>query len=289
MIAIAVGQTPTIQIRFGGDNAKRVLPFASLFEKKGGDGKTTEVDLTLSGRAMMVSASKHGSVDFEFIWLENPTTEIETYEGRRTKAQASTLRGIERFVAWAMLNRRPTDREAEFIHEAVLEEAAPKILNPVTGTMISKRSSMMSVVELSKCIEHALVMLGTQDISMDVLREIGGEMHKLWTAWYSWRYSGNDPLYDEEMSMGWDEYRDRHPVCEICAVKGSDSDPLERQHIVSAGADCADYEEPWNWLHAHHSHHALQHDDGWNMLINQHPHIKGKIMRARELARKKGL
>jgi len=287
MIAIAVGETPSITLRFGGENARRVEPFLKKFSESALTGKALEVDLTLSGKALIVSASRHESTEFEAIWLENPTTEIELFTSARTKAQHSTLRGVERFVAWAMVNRRPTDREVEFVHEAVLEEVAPQILNPVSGKMMFKRTSMMSVVEMARCIEHAQVMLGLQDISDEVMREIGGDMSRLWRAWYTWRYSEEDPLFEDEQAMDWDEYREHHPVCEICGIAGSDSNPLERQHIVAGGADIADYEEPWNWLHAHHSHHALQHQAGWNQLISQHPHIKGKVDRARDLAGKR--
>lgn len=286
MTSVAVGETPSITIRFGGENAKRIEPFVKKFSELAGAGKPLEVELKLSGKAMIVSASKHGSVELEAVWLENPTTEVDLYSGTRTKAQHSTLRGIERFVAWAMLNRRPTEREVEFVHEAVLEEAAPAIMNPVSGKYMPKRTGMMSLFEMSKCIEHALIMLGLQDISDDVFREIGGEMSKLWSAWYSWRYSNDDPLFAEEQTMDWETYKERHPVCEICGIAGNDSNPLERQHIVSAGADGKDYEQPWNWICGHRSHHALQHQRGWNELIAQHPHIKGKIQRARNLARK---
>lgn len=288
MIAVAIGEVPSVAIRYGGDNAARMRSFASSYQKTVEKKGSATVDITITGRAFVSSIDPRGSL-MEIMWLENPTVETDMYMGSRTKAQHSTLRGVERFVAWAMLNRRPTDREVEFVHEAVLEEVAPKIINPVTGKEMSKRSSMMSVVEMSRCIEHALVLLGLQDISQDVFSEIGGDMHRLWTAWYSWRYSEDDPLFEDEMAMSWDEYREHHPVCEICGVSGSMDNPLERQHVVSGGSDPADYEQPWNWLHAHRSHHEYQHRFGWSSFLNQHPHIKGKVARAREMAQKKGL
>lgn len=291
MISIAVGEIPGQKIIFTGDNAKRTHPFQKKFAKAIEEGEALNLLATISGRATLVSAT--GSEQYmtvELVWLENPTVEIETWNAARSMAQHTTLRGIERFVAWAMLGRKPTDRECEFVHEAVLEEAAPEILNPVTGTMMPKRSSMMSVVEISACIEHAMVMLGLQDISDKVMAEIGGDMKRLWDAWYTWRYEQEeDPLFEAEQNMSWDEYSGRHPICEICGIGPRDGDPLERQHIVSGGSAPADYEKPWNWIHGHHSHHRYQHDEGWSMLLNQHPHMRGKVERARDLGRKKGL
>lgn len=290
MIAIAIGQTPSIAVRFSGANAARYKPVVKAFVKGAETGERLIVDANFYGKAFVVGAGENGpDVDLELIWLENPTVEMERRSTPRTMAQNDTLRGIERFVAWAMLGRRPTKRETEFVHEAILEDAAPKILNPVTQRLMPKRTSMMDTKEMSKCIEHALVMLGIQDISADVMAEIGGDMHRLWSAWYSWRYSTEDPLFEEEQKMDWSEYCSNHPVCEICGVMESENDPLERIHIVSGGSDIGDYEEPWNWIRGHHSHHVRQHQLGWDVIINEHPHLKGKIDRAKTLAGKRSL
>ncbi|MCK5344430.1 MAG: hypothetical protein KAR20_13540, partial [Candidatus Heimdallarchaeota archaeon] len=116
----------------------------------------------------------------------------------------------------------------------------------------------------------------------EILRTIGHDMKNLWSNWYSWRYDQEkDPLFEAESEMTWVKYKELHPVCELCALAGVDSDPLERMHIISAGADQTIYEMPWNWTAAHRSHHTLQHSEGWEIIEKSYPHIKGKIKRAR--------
>lgn len=286
MIGIAVGEIEREKMRFFGENAKRMVPFRKLFDKAILEGEAVNIDATISGRAVICQADNH---NFEIIWIENPTVEFETESSRRSMNQHKTLRGIERFIAWAMLLRKPLDTEVEFVHEAVLEDVGITIVNPISGHPILKRTSMMSAKEMAQCIERALVMLALQDISNEVMAAIGGDMKKLWDAWYTWRYENDDPLFDLEQAMTWDEYRVAHPVCEICGVGPTDNDPLERQHIVSGGSAIDLYEIPWNWIHGHHSHHAYQHQYGWNRLVADHPHIRGKVDRARELGRKQGL
>jgi len=286
MIAVCVGEIPNTWIFFSGKNLERIRPLLKKADAAKLEGNGYPMNITISGE-VVVAQDNNGKVNFLF--LENPLIELENRGSHRSQDQNRTLRGLERFIAWAMLRRKPTDRECEFIHEAVLEGAAPQITSPVTGHVMFKRTSMMDTKELALCVEYAMVMLGQMDISPDVMAAIGGDMVNLWQAWYSWRYKDDDPLFEHEQGMTWDRYCESRPVCEVCGTGGSQYDPLERMHIVSAGSDVRDYEEPWNWLRAHRSCHSRQHQNGWDQILNEHPHIKSKVEKARVLAGKKGV
>jgi hypothetical protein len=286
MIAVATGEISSLWITFAGKNREKLKPFIAKYQKAMERGEGVPLHLTIGGGAVI---AQEGSGKINFIFTENPTVEVEDAISHRTRSQNSTLRGLERFIAWAMLHRRPTDRECEFIHEALIDEAAPQILNPVNGRMMPKRTSMMNVAEMAILIEHALVTLGGMDISDEVMQAIGGDMVILWQTWYAERYRDDDPLFEHEQGMSWEQYSLARPICELCGVGGNPGDPLERMHIVSGGADPKNYEEPWNWLRAHHGCHMRQHRFGWSTTLNEHPHITGKINRAREIAGKRGI
>ena len=243
--------------------------------------KEVLLDLSLNVKASMLSAI--GS-DLAFQFTENPLLRISTVSFRRTNNQNSTLRGIERFFFIATNGYEPTKDDMYWIHEGFLEKHSVWVTNPLTGISLPKRTSdpSMTTTEMAKIVEGALNELASSDIPADVLKSIGHDMKKLWEDWYSWRYNQEkDPLLEAESEMTWEKYKELHPVCELCALAGVDTDPIERMHIVSAGADSTIYEMPYNWIAAHRSHHTLQHSEGWEIIERSYPHIKGKIKRAR--------
>lgn len=220
-----------------------------------------------------------------FALQENPTFTFKEHRPIRTKAQNDTLRGIERFIAWTMDGEKPTDDDCQEIHEAIIQAVMPLVTNKYNGCQYHKRTEDATITELARCIEYGLNWLACTDIPDEVVVSIGKSMKDTWASWYKWRYEqALDPLFEYENEMDWDTYRENHPVCELCGIGHSDIDPLERQHIVSGGSNIAAYEYPWNWLHSHHSHHANQHQEGWEPLLKEFPHIVGKVERAQKLA-----
>ncbi|MCK4818230.1 hypothetical protein KA005_20845 [bacterium] len=171
-----------------------------------------------------------------------------------------------------------------WIHEGSLEKYSIWGTNPLSGNNLPKRTSdpSMTTTEMAKIVEGALNHLASLDIPEEILISIGHDMKNLWSNWYSWRYNQEKgPLFEAENEMTWEKYKELHPVCELCALPGVDTDPIERMHIISAGADQTIYEMPWNWIASHRSHHNLQHNEGWEIIERSYPHIKGKIKRAR--------
>lgn len=243
--------------------------------------KDVLLDLSLNVKASILSAM--GS-DLAFQFTENPLLRISTVSFRRTNNQNSTLRGIERFFFIATNGYEPTKDDMYWIHEGLLEKHSVWVTNPLTGISLPKRTSdpSMTTTEMAKIVEGSLNELASTSIPKKVLDSIGHDMKKLWEDWYSWRYEQEkDPLLEAESEMTWEKYKELHPVCELCALAGVDTDPIERMHIVSAGADSTIYEMPYNWIAAHRSHHTLQHSEGWEIIERSYPHIKGKIKRAR--------
>lgn len=243
--------------------------------------KEVLLDLSLNVKASIVDASG-SKIAFKF--LENPLLRLAPVTYRRTTNQNTTLRGIERFFFIATNGVEPTKDDMYWIHEGFLEKYSNWVTNPLTGVSLPKRTSdpSMTTTEMAKIVEGALNELASSNIPEDILKTIGHDMKNLWENWYRWRYEQEkDPLQELECTMSWEQYKELHPVCELCALAGVESDPIERMHIISAGADTTIYEMAYNWIAAHRSHHTLQHNEGWEIIERSYPHIKGKLKRAR--------
>lgn len=225
--------------------------------------------------------------------IDNISLDLETKYKTHTRASMNTFYGIIRFIAWCEVGHKPKEEDMWWHIEDAIERYAPEKKHPITGKMTKVRPGdpRLTTKEMSYMIQHTLNDLAQMDIPDMVMDAIGPDMKKLWTAWYKWRYDEleDDPLFPDELTMEWEEYKEHNPVCEFSGVGHTEEDPLERMHIVSGGSDPGDYEEPWNWIRAKHSIHQWQHNNGWQPILKVYPHMKGKIMRARQLAKKKGL
>ena len=262
----------------------RKIVHNSLNEKK----KDILLDLSLNVRAKIISAYDS---DLSFMFIENPLLRLSTIAFKKTTNQNNTLRGIERFIFIANNGYEPTKEDMYWIHEGLLEKHSIYVVNPLSGVSSPKRTSdpSMTTTEMAKIVEGAMNDLASAEIPDIVLKHVGHDMKALWSAWYEWRYSQEkDPLLEAESTLSWKQYKELHPVCELCGLPGVDTDPLERMHIISAGADESIYEMPYNWLAAHRSHHNLQHNEGWEIIERSYPHIKGKLKRARLMRGEKG-
>jgi hypothetical protein len=271
----------TLVIQIGPSFRERFLPLVKYVAQK---DKGLKFNLDLEA-VVYIAETQHGGI----LTLElerDPIILLRQYEPISSRKQMDTLRGIERFIAWAQMGHKPQDSDCDEVHEAIVDAVMPVLKNKYNGKDYSKRTSDGNKRELSRCIEFALNWLATCDISDDIVIAMGKGMKQLWIEWYEWRYTqALDPLLEDEMEMSWDEYREVHQVCELCSLPDLDGDPLERMHIVSGGSNISAYEYPWNWLHAHRSHHInVQHQNGWGPIEKEYPHIIGKLNRAREMA-----
>ncbi len=249
--------------------------------RKGVKDPETLFDFIISGRGKMQSAL-NGVITIQFDG--DPLLRMDTVGNRRTSNQNTTLRGVERFIFIAESGYKPTQDDLYWIHEGLLERYSPWVTNPRSGISTPKRTSdpSMTTVEMAKIVQGALNELGTMEVPDEILNEIGHDMKKLWENWHRWRYEqDNDPLFNAESELGWDKYKELHPVCELCGLPDNEYDPLIQMHIISKGSDTAIREMPWNWLRSHNSHHILQHNEGWEIIEKSYPHIVGKLKRAR--------
>lgn len=244
-----------------------------------------EVEITISFRAKL-SDQQIGYLRTEA--MHAPTIQVDEVKHPRTLLQNATLRGIERFICWAQNNRKPAhdDPELYWIHEGILEAYSKHEKNPKTGRVEPIRTSdpRMTKKLMARLIEGALDELGQQQIPRPLLEVIGHDMESLWIRWYKWIGSKDAEWYRDAFPVkSWDEYVRRHPACEFSFQPPTEEEPLERIHIISAGADGTIYEEPWNWLRGKHKFHQMQHDHGWDYVLKHHPHLKDKVERAREI------
>jgi len=253
-----------------------------------GDAKKVQGVLGFSG--MIVGTAEGGEMHLS---IEDMTIDLETWYRTHSRASQNTFFGILRFIAWAEVGHKPTEEDMWWHIEDAIDRYAPEKEHPITKkyTKVRPGDPRLTTREMSMMIEGVLNELAQMDIPDFVLNSIGPDMKKLWESWYTWRYNEveEDPLFLDESNMDWEEYCEAHPVCELSGTPGTEQDPLERMHIVSGGSDLADYEKPWNWIRAKHSIHRWQHNNGWTPILKAYPHVKGKIMRARNLAKKKGL
>jgi hypothetical protein len=254
--------------------------------------KEIDFDISLSVLGRLVSFESGGVLRFEM--KETPVFSMDKVKNFHIKNQQKTLRGIERFIGWAQLGYRPKEEDMYWIHEEILHHASRWELNPISDMKEPIRTTdpRMDTKTMSGLIQYALDMLAMQDIPNEVMTHIGDDMMALWDSWYKWRYSmgEEDPLFEREQDCSWEEYCEFHPVCELCGKPGTDSDALERAHIITVGSRLDLFDKSWNWLRIHHSHHHMMHADrdgsfvGWDAIIKAFPFIAGKIERAKKLA-----
>lgn len=261
----------------------------SAFSSEAENGKK-KIQGIIGYSGFITGVASEGNLDMA---IDDITLDLETWYKTHTRASMNTFYGIIRFIAWTEVGHRPTEEDMWWHIEDAIERYAPEMNHPITGreSKVRPGDPRLTTVHMSKMIQGVINDLAQMDIPEYVLDSIGPDMKKLWTSWYKWRYdqTEDDPLFADEMDMDWDEYCEYHPVCEFTGIADSEMDPLERMHIVTGGSSPENYEQSWNWLRAKHSVHKWQHDLGWNKVLQFYPHMKGKIARARILAKKKGL
>jgi hypothetical protein len=220
---------------------------------------------------------------------ELPDLYVQQRYPAASKAQQRTFWGICYFLGWCDEGHKPNSETQYWIREGLIAEYSPWVTNPATGKEEPMRPSdpRMTTKEMAKLIQGALAELAQKDVPQHVEDAIGSDMHHVWKEWYEWRWSQKiDPL-QEYAAQTWEDFVAEHQVCMACGQGPKDSDPLERQHIVSVGSDKALEEAPWNWLYTHRSHHTYQHGKGWQAFIEAFPHLGPRISRAHEKATEK--
>jgi hypothetical protein len=208
--------------------------------------------------------------------------EIQLPPERRTFKQNSAFWALLRII-WKITNgekRNPTKQEEIEMYYDFLDAYADRKENKITGENRPIHISESNTRQCAILISSEMDLLATiPDIPMSAQAEV-----KTWfAAWVAWRGRKEfDPLDYDEAGIEIEDriWRKRHQVSEA-----SGCGPVQKAHIVSRGADPTLIDRPWNWIALTPKEHVhIQHQNGWDFLIGEYPHIEAKILKARKKA-----
>lgn len=198
-----------------------------------------------------------------------------------SRDQQKLMRGLERVLYVVSNGRVASSKEYDAWHEECLLAFAP-IHKGALGRDIPIRSADFTKKQASDyCNKLIGEILTTDNRGMAEAFDVS-DIRSIFTAFHLMYFDAQD---FKEM-LTWDKYREKIPFCEFTFGQGSMVDPLERMHIISAGANGGIYEEPWNWIHALHSVHMLQHAHGWEYILDLYPHMTQRVEYAKEMERR---
>ncbi|MCK5601505.1 hypothetical protein KAR91_06545 [Candidatus Pacearchaeota archaeon] len=251
-----------------------------------------KISFVITGEAIIETGNEHGE-----IFLTTPEGQLagndivlKTWYKRRTLSQLNTLKALESIIYQCDNGVVPVVAENDlwFIHQGIIELAGLTIYNSFTDSYIKLTSSspMCDTVAMNRFIEIALDELSKRSIPENVRDSLFDQPIKnIFINWYKKRMI----LDDINHIKNWDSYREMFPWCEFTIKRGTEDAPLIQMHIVSKGSATDLRDEPWNWLHASQHIHKKQHDLGWGPILQDYPHMKGKIDKARAIAKKREL
>jgi len=231
---------------------------------------------TLEFNANVVRTQQGGIIDFITDRVE---VRAKKKSKEKSREQQNLLRGIERLIFFAENGREPLSQEINNIHEALLELYAPRKPSPIGDGKIIIRTGDpdLTTKGMAKIIWGAWNELCLLDIPKELSDTIETDLKHVWDAVKKWK---TDTYYETireiESSMSFEEYKITHPICEFTGKHGTIEDPLERVHLISKGASPEFYEEPWNYVMGLHSIHRRIHDNGWQGVLNDYPHLRRK-------------
>lgn len=181
---------------------------------------------------------------------------------------------------WALINILAYEKTGEYgwedqAHEYVLDTYAPRIHSKFTGKAEPMRSSHMNTIQFAELIDAVFNELAQLEIPVHHQTDI----RSYWAKHMEHKYS-LDSIEVTEKTI--EEYRRSQTFCEACTkplLHGTDNYEGNIAHIVSKGAGGSD--AAWNLFHfCVHDHLEIQHQNGWEKLIEQYPHIRGKYEHA---------
>lgn len=191
------------------------------------------------------------------------------YERRSVKANNLHMELCDRLA-------KKTYQSKESIHEACKQATYPK--EEVCGQWVPKQGKDLSTVEFAKSIEWLINECAEQAV----------DIRDIWILFTDWRFGQKfDPLEGQYSSEA--DYRDKHPLCELCGsfllYRGPTGEYRSRgelAHIVSKGAGGPD--DDWNRLMScpacHRSSPDAIHQKGWEAALAKAPWMRPKVERA---------
>lgn len=205
--------------------------------------------------------------------------EIEVKAREKTFKQLGAVWSLIKIMFISMNGYPPTKEESYELYLDVLDLYANKRPNRFTGDLRPVHLSESDVEDASRLVDHVLgVMVEYCDLSL----EDQASVRQLFQAWEQWRGDQvKDPLdYDEKgnlLTMA--EWERRHKVSQATGIGGY----LETCHIVSRGANTRLVEDVRNLLRLTPDEHRFQHQHGWDTFLERYPHLRGRVLHARQL------
>jgi hypothetical protein len=213
----------------------------------------------------------------------------------KTFNQVKAIWALVTVIFRSMHGRKPDEEEKYDLYSDILDMYADKVPNRFTGALRPVHLSESDVYQagrmLTACIDVLTEYCDLNNVRDENGKEIGGELQNevrtIFLKWTNWRGGiAKDPLdYDDsgnELTLY--KWLEKHKVSDITGINDG---TLEVVHIVSRGSDAKDIESPWNWILMEHKYYiGIQHEKGWEALVNEFPFIKPRVLRARSLAGK---
>jgi hypothetical protein len=212
---------------------------------------------------------------------------LELKYQKRTFKQNNSVWILITAIFESMERRLPDEDEKYGLYLDLLDEYADKIPSKINGKLRPVHISQANSMEGARFIDGLIFHLAqycdlssyAQATVIDVLQE-----------WHEWRGDLEiDPVdyADPQCTRLLTEYewREKHPISEASGKGGA----VSLAHIVSRGSDAADIGEAWNWVALLHDEHMKQHEIGWDSFLHIYPHLRGRVNRARKMAKKLGL
>jgi hypothetical protein len=184
----------------------------------------------------------------------------------------------------SMEGRLPTEEEKYELYLDLLDVYADKVPNRIRGGLRPIHISEANSLEGSKFIDGLLSHLATE---CSLSYEAQTTVQEILQEWENWRGGLETDHADyanaEQTEMLTElEWRRKHVYSEASGRGGT----IVRAHIMSRGADRSDIEKAWNWVALLPEEHEEQHRLGWDKFLDIYPHLRGRVVRARNLAGK---
>ena len=205
--------------------------------------------------------------------------EIDAAFQKRTFKQLSAVWKLVEviFMTDSENNRLPTSTEKYELYLDLLEIYGDKRPNRFKKDVLQPiHLSESKTIEAAHFIDGLLYHLSTlADIPIDLQATVRSVLYD----WEIWRGKQVEDIND---NRSLNNMREQIRYSEASGEGGN----IEFAHIVSRGSDKADIDESWNLLALTDREHRLQHQKGWDYFLQQFPHLKGRVQRAREKAKK---
>lgn len=172
-------------------------------------------------------------------------------------------------------HRKPTEDERYELYLDLLDMYADKVPNKLTGELRNVHISESNTMAAARLIDGLLFHLSTM---CDLTPDLQADVRQVLYEWEIWRGKQDDDINDHRTIK---ELKQK-----VVCSEASGRTPAEYHHIVSRGADATAIYEAWNLLALTQDEHRFFHDYGWNIFLDKYPHLRGRVEKAIEKAKK---